>query len=83
MTDFDKMSWCISQNIHIFPKPIGDPRGETRPDCKIVVHKNGKTIHGKQVWKQDRKMYEKIMELYQHYYDKGTNKEAPRPVGSK
>ncbi len=76
LTDFDKMSWCISNNINIFPKPIGDPRGERRPLCKIIVHYNGKPIHGKEEYKQDAKLYEKILELYCHYYDKRKGKEA-------
>ena len=70
MTSFDAMSYCISQNVIIFPKPLGDPRGVKRPECKIVVHYRGKPIHGKETYKQNADMYRKIQELYVHYYHK-------------
>ena len=67
---WEQMSFCIQKDITIYPVPVENSRGEFKPDCYIHVNKNGKVIISPKTYKQDIKLYDKIMELYSYYYEK-------------
>jgi hypothetical protein len=63
-------SWCIANDIIIYPVPVKFSEGKQKPLCRIEINYKGKKKLGDIEYKQDDKLAEKINELYQMYYDK-------------
>lgn len=70
ISDWDCMSYCIQKGIIIYPV-VGEKVSFPKlPKCYIKVNYNGKPKKGQYLYKQDESLYEKILELYRHYYDR-------------
>tara|TARA_B100000768_G_C11269749_1_gene372824 strand:- start:1521 stop:1730 length:210 start_codon:yes stop_codon:yes gene_type:complete len=57
------MSWCFKNNIKVIIQPTQNKR-----DVTIEIHRDHKIQKGKEIYKQDKKLYKKIEELYLHLY---------------
>lgn len=63
----NNIKYCWANDIKIYPVPIDKTRN---PKCKIEIDYQGSKRQGTEIYRQDVKMYEKIEELYNAYYDK-------------
>jgi len=55
------ISWCFKNNIKIIIKPLSKTG---KPDAVIEIHREGSIQTGKEVYRQDKKLHNKIEELY-------------------
>jgi hypothetical protein len=60
------MSWCFKNNIKVIVKPLTRTR---RPDVKLEIHREGKIQTGKEIYRQDKKLADKISQLYLYLYE--------------
>ena len=63
----NKIQYCWDNDIKIYPVPI---QTGNSPKCKIEINYQGNKRQGTEIYKQDAKLYAKITELYNAYYDK-------------
>lgn len=64
---------CWDNGLKIYPIPINETYyvGKRQVQkCKIAIESAGKVNIGTGVYKQDDSLYDKIKELYNHYYKK-------------
>ncbi len=66
--NYKKWSKCHNEGITIYPKPIDNTFW--KPDCRIVVNSNGKEKLGKEIYKQNDSLWNKINELYEIIYER-------------
>lgn len=67
--------WCVENGITIYPICLQDYYNEGKRKInkvKIEVNINGSKIQGKQVYKQDQELNDKISELYLHYRERAS-----------
>lgn len=64
------MSKCFKNNIKIYPVPEKGYEGRQRPPCTIHVSMNDRVYVLEEIFKQDKKLQDKIEELY-YYYSQG------------
>jgi len=62
----EAMSWCFKNDIKVIVKPLSRTR---RPDVKLEIHREGRIHTGKEIYRQDKKLGDKIQELYLYLYD--------------
>jgi len=62
----EAMSWCFKNDIKVIVKPLTKTR---RPDVKLEIHREGRIQTGKEIYRQDKKLGDKIQELYLYLYD--------------
>ena len=79
LKDYDKVMeafrWCVENGITIYPICLQDYYNEGKRKInkvKIEVNINGSKIQGKQVYKQDQELNDKISELYLHYRERAS-----------
>ena len=70
------MSWCIDNDIKIYPIIWKEANPETPPRLAIQVDYQGFKRTGDILWSQKNKkekhgMYQRIEELYCYYFNKG------------
>jgi predicted NAD-dependent protein-ADP-ribosyltransferase YbiA (DUF1768 family) len=70
MNKMKEMSWANKRNVTIYPVPIDRSQGVYRPMCNIIVNVNGRIYRSKEQYKQNAKMYDEIIKLYERYYEK-------------
>jgi len=61
----DAISWCLKNDIKVIVKPLTRTR---RPEVKLEIHRDGRRQIGKEIYKQDKKLGDKIQELYLYLY---------------
>ena len=66
----NKVKYCWEMQIKVYPVPVSGSNGFKSPKCKIEIDYQGTKRQGTEVYRQDVKMYDKIEELYNAYYDK-------------
>lgn len=66
----NKIKYCWDNDIKIYPVPVPRSNGHKRPNCKIEIDYQGNKRQGTEIYKQDTRLYAKITELYNAYYDK-------------
>ena len=62
----EAMSWCFKNDIKVIVKPLTRTR---RPDVKLEIHREGRIQTGKEIYRQDKKLADKISQLYLYLYD--------------
>lgn len=62
------MIWCIKNEIYIYPVPVEHSKGSFRPECYIQIDYKGRITTLQGAYKQNHKMYDKILETYIEYY---------------
>ena len=58
-------SWCFENDIKIIVKPLTKTRN---PEVQLEIHRQGKIQKGKEKYRQDKKLADKIQELYLYLY---------------
>jgi hypothetical protein len=66
----NKIQYCWDNDIKIYPVPVARSNGHKRPNCKIEIDYQGNKRQGTEIYKQNTKLYAKITELYNAYYEK-------------
>lgn len=66
----NSISFCLKNDIKIYPIPVPRSNGHKKPNCKIEIDYQGSKRQGTEIYKQDLKLYDKIRSLYKAYYDK-------------
>lgn len=64
------MHFCILNGISVYPVPTKQGKGQKSPDCYIYVNNNGNVRYYDDVYKQNAKMWDRIYEIYEKYYNK-------------
>ena len=59
---------CHKHSIRVYPVAID--KGAKNPRCKIEIEILGKTKLGNEIYNQDKKMWDKIEELYSYLASK-------------
>lgn len=59
------ISWCLKNDIKVIVKPLTITR---RPEVKLEIHREGRIQIGKEIYRQDKKLGDKIQELYLHLH---------------
>ena len=79
LKDYDKtmeaFRWCVNNGITIYPVCLQEFYMEGRRKInkvRLEVNINGSKIQGKQVYKQDQELNDKISELYLHYRERAS-----------
>lgn len=67
MKELKEIARCWKAGIKIYPVPVDKTKS---PLCQIEVNYKGKKTRGKTKYKQDQKLYDKIMEGYEYYLRK-------------
>ena len=70
------MSWCLKNDIKIYPIIWKEANPETPPRLAIQINYQGFKRTGDILWSQKNKkekqeMYKRIQELYCYYYNRG------------
>ena len=60
------ISWCFKNDIKIIIKPIAKTG---KPDAMLEIHRQGRIQTGKEIYRQDKKLHNKIEELYIYLYN--------------
>jgi hypothetical protein len=60
------ISWCFANNIKVFVKPVSTAY---HPMVKLEIFNNGYIQKGKEVYKQNKDLKNKIQELYLNLYN--------------
>ena len=55
------ISWCLKNNIKVIVKPLTKTR---KPEVVLEIHREGRIQTGKETYRQDKKLGDKIQELY-------------------
>ena len=61
----EAISWCLKNDIKVIVKPLTTKR---KPEVQLQIHRQGKIQIGNETYKQDKKLGDKIQELYLHLY---------------
>lgn len=61
----DAISWCLKNDIKVVVKPLTRTR---RPEVKLEIHREGRIQIGNETYRQDKKLGDKIQELYLYLY---------------
>lgn len=67
--------WCVENGITIYPICLQEYYNDGKRKInkvKIEININGSKIQGKQVYKQDQELNDKISELYLHYRERAS-----------
>ena len=79
LKDYDKtmeaFRWCVNNGITIYPVCLQEFYMDGRRKInkvRLEVNINGSKIQGKQVYKQDQELNDKISELYLHYRERAS-----------
>lgn len=67
MKQHQKIKLCWDFAIKVYPVPI---QTGVNPKCKIEIDYQGTKRQGTEIYKQDIKLYNKIIEIYEAYYQK-------------
>ena len=59
------ISWCLKNDIKVIVKPLAK---SGKPDVKLEIHREGRIQIGKETYRQDKKLGDKIQELYLYLY---------------
>lgn len=65
--------WCVENGITIYPVCLNEfyMDGKRKVNkVRLEININGSKIQGKQVYKQDQELNDKISELYLHYRER-------------
>ena len=55
------ISWCLKNDIKVIVKPLTKTR---KPEVVLEIHREGRIQTGKETYRQDKKLGDKIQELY-------------------
>ncbi len=66
MINTKAISYCFAKGIKVIVVP---QRPGKNPDVKLQIHTPNKIIHGNQVYKQDKTLWDKVNQLYNYYYE--------------
>ena len=79
LKDYNKtmeaFKWCIENGITIYPICLQEFYMEGKRKInkvKIEININGSKLQGKQIYKQDQELHNKISELYLHYKNRAS-----------
>ena len=79
LKDYDKtmeaFRWCVENGITIYPVCLNEfyMDGKRKVNkVRLEININGSKIQGKQVYKQDQELNDKISELYLHYRERAS-----------
>ena len=67
--------WCVENGITIYPVCLNEfyMDGKRKVNkVRLEININGSKIQGKQVYKQDQELNDKISELYLHYRERSS-----------
>ena len=67
--------WCVENGITIYPVCLNEfyMDGKRKVNkVRLEININGSKIQGKQVYKQDQELNDKISELYLHYRERAS-----------
>lgn len=66
------LRYCWGRGIYAYPV-VYNGRGKSKPDVRIQMKVGDRIINGVEVYSQSspEALYDKINELYLHYYNKG------------
>lgn len=67
--------WCVENGITIYPVCLNEfyMEGKRKVNkVRLEININGSKIQGKQVYKQDQELNDKISELYLHYRERAS-----------
>ena len=67
--------WCVENGITIYPVCLNEfyMDGKRKVNkVRLEININGSKIQGKQVYKQDQELNDKISELYLHYKERAS-----------
>ena len=66
------LRYCWGRGIYAYPV-VHNGRGKSKPDVRIQMKVGDRIINGVDVYSQSspQALYDKINELYLHYYNKG------------
>ena len=70
MKPHQRIKLCWDFAIKVYPVPI---QSGVNPKCKIEIDYQGTKRQGTQIYKQDRVLHNKIIEIYEAYYNKLMN----------
>lgn len=59
------MSWCFKNDIKVIVKPLAKTR---KPQVKLEIHREGHIQLGKEIYRQEKELSNKIQELYLYLY---------------
>lgn len=65
--------WCVENGITIYPVCLNEYYNDGKRKVnkvRLEININGSKIQGKQVYKQDQELNDKISELYLHYRER-------------
>ena len=60
------MSWCFANDIKLVVKPLSISR---KSKVVIEIHREGKIQKGKEIYRQEKELTDKIQELYIYLYN--------------
>lgn len=69
----EAFKWCVENGITIYPVCLNEfyMDGKRKVNkVRLEININGSKIQGKQVYKQDQELNDKISELYLHYKER-------------
>lgn len=79
LKDYNKtmeaFKWCVENGITIYPVCLNEfyMDGKRKVNkVRLEININGSKIQGKQVYKQDQELNDKISELYLHYRERAS-----------
>ena len=71
----EAFKWCVENGITIYPVCLNEfyMDGKRKVNkVRLEININGSKIQGKQVYKQDQELNDKISELYLHYRERAS-----------
>ena len=71
----EAFKWCVENGITIYPVCLNEfyMDGKRKINkVRLEININGSKIQGKQVYKQDQELNDKISELYLHYKERAS-----------
>ena len=60
------ISWCFKNDIKVIVKPLTT---KIKPEVQLQIHRQAKIQIGNETYKQDKKLGDKIQELYLYLYN--------------
>lgn len=76
ISEQDMMHRCICEGISVYPVPVKGSEGQKSPNCYIYVNRLGKVEYEDYIYKQDKKMWQRIYEIYRTEYNKIIGKDV-------
>lgn len=67
MKPHQRIKLCWDFAIKVYPVPI---QSAANSKCKIEIDYQGTKRQGEKIYKQDAELYNKIIEIYEAYYNK-------------